>query len=120
MREGANNPNGNNMAGMGMGLSAGAAMGNLLNKSLEVVDSAKKQCPECGAQLKQSAKFCPECGYKFAAAKKHCVFCNAEINAKAKFCPECGKNQNTTRVCSKCNFENTGKGKFCANCGEKL
>ena len=120
MREGANNPNGNNMAGMGMGLSAGAAMGNLLNKSLEVVDGAKKQCPECGSQLKQSAKFCPECGYKFAAAKKHCIFCNAEINAKAKFCPECGKNQNTTRVCSKCHSENTGKGKFCANCGEKL
>ena len=104
-----------------MGLSAGAAMGNILNKSLEVVGGAKKQCPDCNAELKQSAKFCPECGHKFvSAAKKQCIYCNAEINAKAKFCPECGKNQNVTRVCKHCNTENTGKGKFCSNCGEKL
>ena len=121
MRESANNPNGSNMAGMGVGLGAGAAMGNILNRSLEVVGGAKKSCPDCGAELKQNAKFCPECGHKFTTtAKKNCIYCNAEINAKAKFCPECGKNQNVTRVCRKCNTENTGKGKFCSNCGEKL
>lgn len=120
MRESANNPNGGNMAGMGVGLGSGMAMTSMIAESLSN-SGEKKQCPNCGTSLKAKSKFCPECGHKFAATgKKQCNNCGAEINAKAKFCPECGKSQNDTRVCRKCGQENTGKGKFCANCGEKL
>lgn len=120
MREGANNPNGNNLAGMGIGLGSGAAMGQMLNESLSA-SSNKKVCPECGAHLKESAKFCPECGHKFVSAqKKKCVHCGAEIGARAKFCPECGKSQDLKRKCPKCGTEVTGKGKFCPECGAKL
>lgn len=118
IREGANNPNGNNLAGMGIGLGSGAAMGQMINESLS---ETKKTCPECGASLKASAKFCPECGFKFATAnKKSCVHCGAEISANAKFCPECGKNQDEKRVCKKCGAKVSGKGKFCPDCGAKL
>lgn len=120
LRESANNPNGNNMAGIGVGLGSGAALGQILNESIKVTSAAKKQCTNCGSELKASAKFCPECGFKFGPAKKNCVHCGAEIAAKAKFCPECGKNQSTKRVCSKCGAEVSGKGKFCPDCGEKL
>lgn len=120
MRESAKNPNGTNLAGMGVGLSSGMAMGNMFSQSLAQSSEDKKQCPECGCKLTAKAKFCPECGYKFVANKKHCAHCGAQINAKAKFCPECGKGQNDKKVCGKCGSEISGKGKFCHNCGEKL
>ena len=120
LRESANNPNGNNMAGMGVGLGSGVAMGQVLSESLKP-SAQKKECPECGAEVRLKAKFCPECGHEFVAPnKKQCINCGAEINAKAKFCPECGKSQETKRVCKKCGTENKGGGKFCSNCGEKL
>lgn len=120
LRESANNPNGSNMAGMGVGLGSGVAMGQILNQSLQTPTNSKT-CPECGSSLKSNAKFCPDCGHKFiSAAKKKCVHCGSEIGARAKFCPECGKNQDTKRVCSKCGTEVAGKGKFCPECGSKL
>ncbi|HBP43299.1 MAG TPA: hypothetical protein DD621_01235 [Clostridiales bacterium] len=120
LRESSNNPNGANLAGMGVGLGSGMAMGQVLNESL-TSSSRKKSCPDCGAQLNEKAKFCPECGHKFqTAGKKKCVHCGAEIGARAKFCPECGKSQDTKRICKKCGAENTGTGKFCSECGEKL
>ncbi len=119
MREGASNPNGGGMAGMGVGLGSGMAMSTVITESFKA--SPKKECPTCGASLAEKAKFCPECGHKFAVAgKKQCVNCHAEISARAKFCPECGKSQNTKRICKKCGAENTGTGKFCIDCGEKL
>ena len=62
MRDAANNPNGGNMAGIGVGLGAGAAMGNLFSNSIaNVKDEARKRtCIKCGAGISPRVKFCPE------------------------------------------------------------
>lgn len=51
------------------------------------------QCPTCGCQLQEGAKFCVECGTKIEVvpkANKYCMNCGAELPANAKFCFECG------------------------------
>jgi len=99
MRDAAQNPNGGNLAGMGVGLGAGVGMGQLFAESLSSVQNKPrkteiktKTCSKCGAEIKSSAKFCPECGEKQPAAKKtkHCPECGVEVKSTAKFCPECG------------------------------
>lgn len=100
MRDAANNPNGG-MAGMGVGLGAGMAMGNMFAQSVgqaqdatvkQPVDSSTKKCVKCGGVLTSTAKFCPECGTPVE---------------QDRFCPECGQ-------------KITGSAKFCANCGHKI
>jgi adenylate cyclase len=44
-------------------------------------------CPACGHENPERAKFCLECGAPFAA---RCARCDTELPAKAKFCLECG------------------------------
>jgi len=105
MRDAANNPNGNNMAGMGVGLSAGVAMGGMFGQAMSGVKPAQdkksnlstgkseeetKECPECHAKINKSMKFCPECGAKQPVAK-FCPECGSKLEGNPKFCPECGK-----------------------------
>lgn len=47
------------------------------------------KCPNCQAEINDSAKFCPECGQK-VNEKRICSRCGTELSATSKFCPECG------------------------------
>ena len=91
----AKNPNGG-MAGAGIGLGAGVAMGKMFVDSMQSQQAptqsvgATKNCPTCNAQVSVNAKFCSECGTKLNT-KKFCANCGAEINGSAKFCPSCGQ-----------------------------
>ena len=45
------------------------------------------QCPQCGHESREGAKFCRECGARFAAT---CPSCGAQVEPGSKFCEECG------------------------------
>ena len=124
MRDAAQNEGGGNMAGIGVGLGAGAAIGNIFGQNLATNNpqgvglSAKAnqiECDKCGAKMNANAKFCPECGAKQGTA---CAKCGATLAKGAKFCPECGAP--TGRVCKKCGKVVGDKIKFCPECGEKI
>lgn len=127
MRDAAQNPSGGNLAGLGVGLGAGVAVGNVFGANLnmqnpttnvKVENTDKKSanaCVKCGASLKEGAKFCPECGAKQGTT---CAKCGATLNANAKFCPECGTP--TTKTCPKCGAVLGANAKFCPECGEKI
>ena len=96
MKEAAKNPNGG-IAGAGIGLGAGVAMGKMFVDSMQgqqtqtqTAQGATKNCPSCNATININAKFCSECGTKLNA-KKFCTNCGAEIEGTAKFCPSCGQ-----------------------------
>ena len=98
MREAANNENGG-IAGMGVGMGAGAAMGQMFAQSLNpaaqqapAAPAAGAVCTACGKAIPAGVKFCPECGAK-QAASAFCTNCGKEIPAGTKFCPECGAKQ---------------------------
>ena len=123
----AKNP-GSGLAGLGVGLGAGRAMGDVFanNLATENTPRIKKaentaKCPKCGAEVKAGAKFCPECGCKIEQETKKCPECGAEVKAGAKFCPECGKKLVAEKKkCPKCGAEVKADAKFCPECGEKL
>ena len=50
------------------------------------------QCPNCGAELFENAKFCMECGTAIPQNKR-CLKCGMELPPKAKFCFGCGAPQ---------------------------
>lgn len=124
----AKNEGGGNLAGLGIGLGAGAtmgqvfasAMGDSIKQSKEsgkaMAESAGEEiiCPHCNAKLSKKQKFCPECGNKLAPT---CPKCGAEIAKNAKFCPECG--EKLVKTCAKCGAELSSGVKFCPECGEK-
>lgn len=94
----AKNEGGGNMAGLGIGLGAGTALGNLFVNNLdysnpqhEVKSESKKVCVSCGEYISKSAKFCSNCGAK--QENKFCSNCGTQISGGAKFCPECGTKQ---------------------------
>lgn len=75
---------------------------NLAKKEIEDLREDKadvkgvKTCNNCGAEIKQEAKFCTNCGApqdqeETPPATKNCPNCGAELDIDAKFCPECGK-----------------------------
>jgi len=100
MEEAAKNTSGGNMAGLGVGLGAGSAIGNLFANNLNTTNAPKventpkassktKKCSNCGEEVLLDAKFCPNCGAKQEA--KFCKECGAKLEAGAKFCPSCGQ-----------------------------
>lgn len=99
MEDAAKNQSGGNMAGLGIGLGAGSAIGNLFANNLNTTNAPKventpksqnmKKCAKCGEMMPTNAKFCPSCGEKQEA--KFCAECGAKLEAGAKFCPNCGK-----------------------------
>lgn len=118
MRDAAQNPSGGNMAGIGVGLGAGAAMGQMFAGALATENKPREPqnlCIKCGAKLKANAKFCPECGAKQTLS---CPKCGATISLNDKFCPDCG--QSLKNTCPKCGTELKDGAKFCPECGEKL
>ncbi len=57
-----------------------------------------KICPECKAELIDTAKFCRKCGFNIkkyeeenAAQECFCTECGAKMPADSVFCPECGE-----------------------------
>ncbi len=102
IRDAANNQNG--MAGMGVGMGAGAAMGQMFTQSMNpaapqaaapavpAAPAATAVCAACGAQIAAGSKFCPECGAK-QTSEVFCTSCGKPIPSGTKFCPECGAKQ---------------------------
>ena len=99
MRDAASNPNG--MAGMGVGMGAGAAMGQMFAQGMApsapqasptAPAAAAVVCAACGANIAAGSKFCPECGAKQNTGS-FCTSCGTAIPAGTKFCPECGAKQ---------------------------
>jgi membrane protease subunit (stomatin/prohibitin family) len=100
MEDAAKNTSGGNMAGLGIGLGAGSAIGNLFANNLNTTNAPKventpksqnkiKKCVNCGEEIPAEAKFCSNCGAKQEA--KFCADCGAKLDNGAKFCPNCGK-----------------------------
>lgn len=119
MRDAAKNESGGNLAGLGVGLGAGSAVGNLFAQNLSTENKPKQKttaCISCGAQIKENAKFCPDCGAKQGLS---CPNCGASVTKKAKFCPECGEKLNKEKVCQ-CGVKLKPNTKFCPECGKKV
>ena len=48
-------------------------------------------CENCGASLRENAKFCDQCGaLVHIGEKEYCQHCHSELEPGALFCPECG------------------------------
>ena len=117
----AKNPNGGGLAGLGVGLGAGANMGEMFAESISGAKNKKRQvvvqCAKCGASMPGKAKFCPECG---ATQALSCPKCGEPITSGSKFCSNCGEKITVSdKVCTKCGKVLGPKAKFCPDCGEK-
>lgn len=116
----AKNPNGNNMAGLGVGFGAGGAIGNMFG---DAIANAKDQpktdrtCVKCGTSISNRVKFCPECG---ASQVEVCPSCKEPVQKGTKFCSNCGASLVKEKKCPKCQKANKSSAKFCSDCGEKL
>jgi predicted amidophosphoribosyltransferase len=73
-------------------------------------------CPECGADLPESASKCENCGYEMLPLCPHCG--KPLVHKNQKFCAECG--MPLSKKCPNCNTEIKGNPKFCPECGAKL
>ena len=51
-----------------------------------------KNCPNCGGEVKDNAKFCRHCGNKIEQKPQFvfCDECGAKLEAGSTFCDECG------------------------------
>lgn len=126
IRDAANNPGGG-LAGAGVGLGAGAAIGNLMGEAFKTMNDQGQQskgqeavCPSCNAKVPVGFKFCAACGKPMTAPKTKCVECGDEIDAGMKFCPLCGAPQDTEAACSKCGSKVKPGSKFCPECGNVM
>jgi membrane protease subunit (stomatin/prohibitin family) len=121
MRDAAQNTSGGNLAGLGVGLGAGTAVGNIFAGNLNTVDEPRKvptdKCVHCSAEIKKGAKFCPECG---KSQSNTCPKCGKDVPVNAKFCPECGELLKKELTCSKCGTKLKEGAKFCPECGTKV
>lgn len=94
MRDAAKN--GSGMSGMGVGMGAGAALGQMFTQAMANGQQAGQTktggayCSACGAALSADAKFCPACGAKQNGGADICPKCGAKTGAGAKFCSGCG------------------------------
>lgn len=126
IRDAANNPGG--LAGAGVGLGAGAAMGNMFADSMRAMGQQQQNqpqqqetvCPGCSAKVPAGYKFCPSCGKPMASPKVKCIKCGNDMDAGMKFCPECGSQQSIERLCPNCGNKFKSDSKFCPECGTKV
>ncbi|MBS7641822.1 MAG: SPFH domain-containing protein [Candidatus Bathyarchaeia archaeon] len=78
------------------------------------------QCPRCGFQNPQTARFCMNCGSSMQPGQV-CPKCGTTNPVGAKFCINCGGPlQQSTGKCPKCGSEYPPGARYCLNCGEKL
>ncbi len=119
IKDAANNPSGGNLAGLGVGLGAGAHVGHVFGDSVANIKNEEptNACIKCGAKVRKNAKFCPECG---ASQQPACPKCKASVGKTTKFCPECGEKLVKEKVCAKCGAKLKATAKFCPECGEKV
>ena len=121
MRDAAKNPNGGNLAGLGIGFGVGNQVGKVFGEGIASAEDKprenKIECVNCGAKISPKVKFCPECGAK---QENTCPKCGEIVAKNTKFCPNCGENLVKEKVCPKCGAKLTGNKKFCPECGEKL
>ena len=121
IRDAAQNPSGGNLAGLGVGLGAGANLSHVFSESMSTVKDEPKTnkvpCVKCGAMISNRVKFCPECG---AGQNPVCPKCGEMVNKTAKFCPHCGEKLVKEITCPSCGKKVKAGTKFCPDCGEKL
>lgn len=122
IRDAANNPGG--LSGAGVGLGAGAAIGNMFADSMRTMSQPPAQpvqkkvsCPNCSAEMNEGDRFCVKCGKAMGKDKVNCVKCGKVMEQGSKFCPECGAVQNVEITCSNCGNKLAPGTKFCPNCG---
>lgn len=128
IRDAAQNSDG--VAGLGVGLGAGNAIGNLMadafkntpQPSQPVQQTNTIACPKCKAQVAADAKFCSSCGNMMTKPKSKCIKCGFELEEGQKFCPECGaaQNQAIALFCKSCGKPIQSDSKFCTECGTKV
>lgn len=132
IRDAAQNT-GSNSVNAGMGLGAGAALGNIMGEAFRSSSSYGHAsnsennnlilCPHCNNKVSANSKFCSECGKSLIIEKKTCTKCGAKIQPNAKFCPECGTSQEQLEIqkfCPECGEKVSNNSKFCPKCGSKL
>jgi len=106
----AENPGGG-MAGAGVGLGAGAALGNMMAGAMNQKTMA---CIHCHESIPEGAKFCSSCGK--AQSSNQCIACGVSLDEGAKFCSSCGAKQE--KSCLNCGKPVSGP--FCSSCGTKV
>ena len=57
-----------------------------------VSDVAKKQCPNCHAEIDADSIFCGSCGQKLPE-QNFCINCGCPLGGDVAFCPNCGTKQ---------------------------
>ena len=111
----------------GTGSHIGTGAGNVdvtdffkTKKEVSDVPKDNHNCPKCGAELPDNAKFCLSCGEKINQVDNMitCPGCGKKVQ-KGKFCLECGY-KFTSSVCPKCGATLPDGAKFCLECGEKI
>jgi membrane protease subunit (stomatin/prohibitin family) len=88
----ARNPSG--IAGLGVGVAAGAGLGKLVGKTITGLPASASPpapdlvaCVACGEGLERGSTFCRFCGQ---AQRRNCPSCQGAIVPGAAFCSSCG------------------------------
>lgn len=127
IRDAAQNEGGG-LAQAGVGLGAGAALGNIMGQSLNSSQNIQPNqptiptivCPKCHASVSTNSKFCSSCGALLEEEKPLCIKCKKEIAVNSKFCPHCGSPQIKELKCPSCGKKLDPSCKFCDECGQKI
>jgi membrane protease subunit (stomatin/prohibitin family) len=122
--------------GAGIGVGLGSSFGVQMNGITQnmAAASAKKTCPNCGAEMEEGKHFCSDCGFDMQKKEEKkrntvaCSNCGASYSMKAKFCPECGDKYNPCHKCgadlkegaSVCPECGSARPRLCSNCGYEI
>lgn len=115
---------GGNMAGMGMQIGAGAAMGTtmagMMQSAMGAFQAGAQGVQEGLSQAQEGAQAGSPLAAAAAASVILCANCKAQISSRAKFCPECGSKQEAKeRFCAECGTKQEESAKFCRECGKR-